>query len=64
MSISSRARATAIATLSPVKFARDTGHFRSALRGNPVSKDGGPVPWYTYPAVDFVAQLDFSRPCV
>lgn len=53
-------RRVAIAALSPFKFATDTSHVRSALRGYPTDKDGGPVPWYTYPAVDFLSMLDFS----
>jgi SAM-dependent methyltransferase len=32
--------------------------------GNSVQADGGPVPWMTYPALDYLSQLDFSRAVV
>jgi len=30
----------------------------------PVDKAGEPLPWYTYPAIDYINQLDFSDKCV
>ncbi len=26
-----------------------------------VDKDGNPIPWYTYPAIEYLSQLDFSN---
>jgi hypothetical protein len=43
---------------------RDYGHFRSVISGMAVAADGHPLPWYTYPAIEFLSQLDFSDMCV
>jgi hypothetical protein len=37
----------------------DYGHLRSALTQSSIDRDG-PVPWYTYPAILYLKQLDFS----
>jgi len=37
------------------------GHLRSVRAGSPVDAAGQPIPWYTYPAIDFLRQLDFSE---
>ena len=49
-----RVRATATALLTPLEFARRTGHWRSSLYSRAVSGDGAPLPWYTYPCIDFL----------
>ncbi|MFC1462581.1 SAM-dependent methyltransferase [Verrucomicrobiota bacterium] len=36
------------------------GHFRSALRWESVDARGEPIPWYSYPAIEFLEQFDFS----
>lgn len=36
------------------------GHARSVRRGEPVDRDGNPIPWFTYPAIEYLEQLDFS----
>jgi hypothetical protein len=38
----------------------DFGHYQSARLGQCLSREGEPVPWYTYPAVEFLNQLDLS----
>lgn len=38
----------------------DYGHLRSVCTESAVDRDGHPLPWYTYPAIEFLAQLDFS----
>jgi hypothetical protein len=38
----------------------DYAHLQSAVRNAPVDAHGEPVPWYTYPAIDYLRQLDFS----
>jgi hypothetical protein len=37
----------------------DMGHYRSRSTGAPVTRSGDPVPWYTYPAIEYLQQLDF-----
>jgi hypothetical protein len=34
------------------------GHLTSRARQLPVDKNGEPLPWYTYPAIQFLGQLD------
>ena len=36
------------------------GHLRSARVYQSLDADGEPVPWYTYPAIEFLKQFDFS----
>jgi hypothetical protein len=36
-----------------------SGHFRSSVNGKALSQAGVPLPWYTYPAIDFLTQRDF-----
>jgi hypothetical protein len=52
---SSAIRAVATAALTPFQFTRHTGHWRSSLRSMAVSPEGAPLPWYTYPCIDFLA---------
>jgi hypothetical protein len=37
------------------------GHLRTVARNESVDAEGRPIPWYTYPALEFIRQLDFSR---
>lgn len=34
------------------------GHFRSVQVGAAVDRDDRPIPWFTYPAIEYLAQLD------
>lgn len=36
------------------------GHYRSAKFKVPVDKKGNPIPWYTYPAIEYITQVDYS----
>jgi hypothetical protein len=36
------------------------GWLRSWWKGRPVDARGDPLPWITYPAIDFLSQFDFS----
>lgn len=36
------------------------GYFKSVLAGAPVAANGDPLPWFTYPAIEFLRQFDFS----
>jgi hypothetical protein len=42
----------------------DYAHLASARSGTPVDARGEPLPWYTYPAIEYLKQLDFSRASV
>jgi len=53
-----RAAMTAVST--PLRFSTRTGHFRSSLARAACTPDGRPLPWYTYPAIDFLAQRGFE----
>jgi hypothetical protein len=48
-------RAGATAMLTPLHFTQHTGHWRSSFRSMAVSPSGKPIPWYTYPCIDFLA---------
>lgn len=54
-------RRVGTATLTPLAFSRNTGHFRSSLRAAPVDADGHPVPWYTYPMIAFLEAKNFAN---
>jgi hypothetical protein len=41
-------------------LAFDYGFVKSAATRTPVGADGAPCPWYTYPALDYLRQLDFA----
>lgn len=37
-----------------------SGNFRSLRERMPVDRDGNSLPWYTYPAIEFLKQVDFT----
>lgn len=37
------------------------GQYRTLRTGSSVNRDGDPIPWYTYPAIEFLNQFDFSH---
>lgn len=39
-------------------LARRQGLADSVESGRPVAADGSPIPWYTYPAIEYLSQLD------
>lgn len=41
-------------------FLKDSGWLRSARTRRPLDAAGNPVPWYTYPTIDFLAEKDLS----
>lgn len=47
-------RSVGTAVLGPILFAHRTGYWRSALKRAAVSRANKPLPWYTYPAIDFL----------
>ena len=48
------------AILGPVCFSLETGHLRSSFKSLAVDKKGGPLPWYTYPAIEWLLLRDLS----
>ena len=48
------------AFLTPLSFALNSGHFRSAFAEKALSRRGKAIPWFTYPAIDFLVAKDFS----
>lgn len=53
-------RNAATGFLMPVRFSWQSGHFRSSLRGTAVDREGRPIPWYTYPALQFLSGRSFT----
>lgn len=53
-------RAVATGALTPLRFSISTGHWKSSLAMSARSAADMPTPWYTYPAIDFLRQRDFS----
>lgn len=53
-------RSLATAFLTPIFFSYKTGHFLSSFRKSACDSDGKPIPWYTYPAIEFLCHRDFS----
>jgi hypothetical protein len=52
--VSNPIRSIGTACIGPVLAAYRTGYFRSAFKMAAVSKTGQPLPWYTYPSIDFL----------
>jgi hypothetical protein len=40
------------------------GQWRSIREGVPVDREGAPLPWYTYPAIEYLRQFDLSKSAV
>jgi hypothetical protein len=40
------------------------GYFRSVATEHCADALGRPLPWYTYPSIEYLNQLDFSKKCV
>jgi hypothetical protein len=53
-----RSLVTALAT--PVRFSARSGHFKSSFLKCAVSAKGEPIPWYTYPCMDFLRQRSYE----
>ncbi len=41
-------------------LALDYGHWRSMKQKACIDAEGNPIPWYTYPAIEYLKQFDFS----
>jgi hypothetical protein len=42
-------------------LAREYGYFRSVVTETCADAHGRPIPWYTYPAIEYLSQLDFRE---
>lgn len=39
----------------------DFGYFKSAYKMRPVDKDGNPIPWFSYPAIEYLNNMDMRK---
>jgi hypothetical protein len=53
-------RAVATGVITPIRFSHRTGHWKSSLRASACAANGAPIPWYTYPTIDFLTQRPFA----
>lgn len=42
-------------------FNDDYGHFASVKLQKPIDRSGNPMPWFTYPAIEYLDSLDLSK---
>lgn len=47
--------------LGPIMWGQRTGFFSSAWKKKAVNRDGDPIPWYTYPCIDFLSFRNFDQ---
>lgn len=57
-------RRAVTALAAPILFSAREGHFISSLMGKAVDGRGMPLPWYSYPAIDFLKARDFREKTV
>jgi predicted O-methyltransferase YrrM len=57
-------RSLATCILAPIRFSVGTGHAKSSFLMQAVDRNGNPIPWYTYPAIDFLAQRNYQTKSV
>jgi hypothetical protein len=60
MDMRQRLKGMATAVGVPIRFSMTTGHYRAALSRRSVDAGGHPIPWYTYPALDFLSSISFA----
>jgi hypothetical protein len=48
------------AFLATRNLMKEQGHFRTIATGRPLAPDGSPVPWFTYGAIAYLEQFDFT----
>jgi len=59
--ISNTIRNSATAILTPIIFSWRTSHFKSSYKMAAVSKKGDPLPWYSYPCIDFLKHRSYEN---
>jgi hypothetical protein len=57
----SAVRSVLCTVAGPMAFSVTTGHAKSAMNGKALDRDGRPIPWLTYPAIDFLRAKDLRR---
>lgn len=58
--VSGAIRSTVTAFFTPFHSSVRSGHFRSSFARKAVDRAGNPLPWYSYPAIEFLSRKDFS----
>lgn len=58
--LSNSLRSVGTVVIGPARFAYRTGYALSAFKMAAVSRDGKPLPWYSYPAIDFLRYRDYE----
>jgi hypothetical protein len=53
-------RGVSTGILTPLAFSYQSGHFLSSLKSKAVDKKGIALPWYTYPAIDFLQYKELA----
>ncbi len=53
-------RSIGTAVTTPIRFSLTSGHWKSSIAMSACTATGAPIPWYTYPAIDFLAQRSFE----
>jgi len=48
------------ALLTPISFSINSGHFISSFKKAAFDKNLTPIPWYTYPSINFLETRSFS----
>lgn len=57
-------RAIGTAFITPLIFSHRTGHFFSSLKEESISSNREPIPWYTYPCIEFLQNKSFVNKSV
>jgi hypothetical protein len=53
-------RSLLTAVITPISFSLRSGHLRSSFKRVAVSKSGEPIPWYSYPCLDFLRHRSYA----
>lgn len=59
--LSNPIRSLFTAVLTPILYSWRTGHFKSSFKMAAVSRQGDPLPWYTYPCIDFLRYRSYEN---
>lgn len=41
-------------------FSKKYGHWKSVYHNKSIDKNENPIPWYTYPSIEYIEQFDLS----
>lgn len=45
-------------------LSHELGQWKSIKTGMCIDVSNNPIPWYTYPAIEYLSQLDLSKQCI